>query len=277
MKLTIERLGFGYPSKPVDREVSLSLHSGEVLYLLGPNGSGKTTLFNTMLGLLLPQAGVVYIDGRNIAGWPHRRLARAMGYVPQAHNAYFPFSVLETVLMGRTAHIGLFASPSRQDIAVARRVLETLNIGHLEAAIYTRISGGERQLTLIARALAQEPEILVMDEPTASLDFGNQMLILDEIRRLAENGFGIILSTHDPDHAYLCAHRVAMLHNGELAYVGSPDEVITPDSLKRLYGIDVKVGELPGCTGRGDQPVYVCVPATSETRSKIPASSKQSL
>ncbi|MFQ6023095.1 MAG: ABC transporter ATP-binding protein [Acidiferrobacterales bacterium] len=260
MRLAVEKLAFGYPSRPVGRDTSFSLDPGEVLCLLGPNGSGKTTLFKTILGLLPPQDGTVRLNGESIVDWSHRRLAQVMGYVPQAHIAYFPFSVLETVLMGRTAHIGLFASPSNADVAVAEKMLDNLNISHLRNDIYTRISGGERQLTLIARALAQEPQILVMDEPTASLDFGNQMLVLEHIKRLASKGIGIILSTHDPDHAFLCASRVAMLHDGELIHVGVPDEVITPESLKRLYGVDVNVVALPGHTDDGRRPVRVCVP-----------------
>ncbi len=256
MRLKIDGLGFGYPSKPVGADASFTLEPGEVLCLLGPNGSGKTTLFKTILGLLRPQSGAVYLDEDDISHWGRRRLARAMGYVPQAHTAYFPFSVLETVLMGRTAHMRLFGTPSRRDVGIAEQALATLNLAHLRDAIYTRISGGERQLALIARALAQEPRILVMDEPTASLDFGNQMLVLDQVRRLAERGIGIILSSHDPDHAFLCAQRVAMLHRGRLIRLGAPPEVITSETLKLLYGVDVSVVALPG----GPRPVHVCVP-----------------
>lgn len=256
MRLRVDQLAFGYPGKPVGADASFALGPGEVLCLLGANGSGKTTLFKTILGLLRPQGGAVYLDQEDIGRWPRRRLAQALGYVPQAHAAYFPFSVLETVLMGRTAHMPLFAIPSRRDVAIAEQALATLNIGHLRDAVYTRISGGERQLTLIARALAQEPRILVMDEPTASLDFGNQMLVLDQVQRLAERGIGIILSTHDPDHAFLCAQRVAMLHEGRLIRLGAPPEVITAESLKELYGVDVSVVALAG----GQRPMHVCVP-----------------
>lgn len=259
MKLSVDRLAFGYPSKPVGMEACFSLGAGEVLCLLGPNGSGKTTLFKTLLGLLPPQAGAVYLDDEDIKGWSRRRLAQAIGYVPQAHTAYFPFSVLETVLMGRTAHLRLFGTPSRHDVAIADRALATLNIAHLRDAIYTRISGGERQLTLIARALAQEPRILVMDEPTASLDFGNQMLVLDQVRGLAERGIGVVLSTHDPDHAFLCAQRVALLHKGKLIRLGAPPEVITAESLRLIYGVDVEVVALPGAR----KTAHVCVPRLS--------------
>lgn len=260
MRLAVQGLGFGYPSKAVGRNASFALEAGEVLCLLGPNGSGKTTLFKTILGLLPPQGGTVSLAEQDIASWSHRQIAQVMGYVPQAHVAYFPFTVIETVLMGRTAHMNLFASPSRHDLAVAEQALATLGISHLRDVIYTRTSGGERQLALIARALAQEPRILVMDEPTASLDFGNQMLVLDQIRTLAKTGIGIILSTHDPDHAFLCANRVAMLHEGTLVRLGSPDETITSESLKLLYGIDVNVLEVSAHAGSSGGAVHVCVP-----------------
>jgi iron complex transport system ATP-binding protein len=256
MILTVDRLAFGYPGHPVGQDASFELSPGEVFCLLGANGSGKTTLFKTVLGLLPAQGGIVFLNGQDITRWSRRRLAQAMGYVPQAHLAYFPFSVLETVLMGRTARMRLFATPSRADVAAAEHALQTLNIAHLRDAIYTRISGGERQLTLIARALAQEPQMLVMDEPTASLDFGNQMLVIEQIRMLAARGMGIILSTHDPDHAFLCAQRVAMLQDGKFVRLGAPADVITAESLKLLYGVDVSVIALSGRA----QPVHVCVP-----------------
>jgi iron complex transport system ATP-binding protein len=258
MRLSVEKLAFGYPGRVIGRDASFALDAGEVLCLLGPNGSGKTTLFRTVLGLLPGQGGAVRLDGADIAGWSRQDMARAMGYVPQAHTAYFPFTVIETVLMGRTARMGLFATPSHADVAVAERMLEQLRIAHLRDAIYTRISGGERQLTLIARALAQEPSILVMDEPTASLDFGNQMLVLSHIRSLARHGIAVVLSTHDPDHAFFCADRVALLKDGRLVRVGTPEDVITAETLHDLYGVDVEVMERAAPDGHGR--LRVCVP-----------------
>ena len=263
MKLRVDELAFGYPNRTIGHAASFQVAAGEVLCLLGPNGSGKTTLFKTVLRLLPPHGGAISIDSEDTRHWSRRRMAQVMGYVPQAHAAYFPFSVLETVLMGRTAHVGLFATPSDHDVAVAERALETLNITHLRDAIYTRISGGERQLTLIARALAQEPQMLVMDEPTASLDFGNQTLVLEQIKTLAANGIGVVLSTHDPDHAFLCADRVALLHGGQLIHLGPPDEVITPQTLKLLYGVDVEVVQLPHVAGA--RQARVCVPSLRPT------------
>jgi iron complex transport system ATP-binding protein len=241
LKLEAKNLDFGYRGKRVGSGVSLSLEAGEVLCLLGPNGSGKTTLFRTLLGLLPAQGGQVVMDGVELSSRARDEVARLVSYVPQAHAAFFPFTVEEVVLMGRTAHLGVFSSPSRRDREVAGAVLERMRLAPLADSIYTRISGGERQLTLIARALAQEARIVVMDEPTANLDFGNQVRVLEHIQALARSGIGILLSTHDPDQAFLCASRVAMLHEGRLARLGTPDEVITAESLKSIYGVDVIV------------------------------------
>jgi iron complex transport system ATP-binding protein len=246
MRLEARALGFGYPGKPVGRNVSFSLGAGEVLCLLGPNGSGKTTLFKTLLGLLPAQAGEVLIDAT-----PLRRLARAevatrIAYVPQAHVAHFPYTVLDMVTMGRTAHLGPFARPGAHDHAAAFDALKTLGVADLADADYTRISGGQRQLALIARALAQAAPLIIMDEPTASLDFGNQALVLREIRMLAAQGYGIVLSTHDPDHAFACASAVALLHGGGLVATGSPSEVLSPARLEAVYGLPVAVEHLAG-------------------------------
>jgi iron complex transport system ATP-binding protein len=256
MRLEVDGLAFGYRDHVVGRDVSFRLAAGEVLCLLGPNGSGKTTLFKTVLRLLEPKAGTVAIDGESIAGWSRQRLAQSFGYVPQAQATLFPFTLQEVVLMGRTAHVGLFATPSRRDREIAEESLALLEIGHLAARPYTEVSGGERQLALVARALAQEPRILVMDEPTASLDFGNQVRVLAEIQALARRGIAVVLSTHDPDHAFLCGHRVALLHDGRLARLGPPEEVVTAESLREIYGVEVDVLALPdGRSGR-----RVCVP-----------------
>jgi iron complex transport system ATP-binding protein len=209
--------------------------------LLGPNGSGKTTLFRTLLGLLPAQGGEVLIDDVDLRTRARDEIARRVSYVPQAHAAFFPFTVEEVVLMGRTAHLGLFSSPSRRDRDAAHAAIARMQIEHLAQSVYTRISGGERQLTLIARALAQEAQVAVMDEPTANLDFGNQVRVLQYIRALARSGIGVLLSTHDPDHAFVCSDRVAMLHGGHLARLGDPAATITPDSLKEIYGVDVAV------------------------------------
>jgi iron complex transport system ATP-binding protein len=245
MKLAAHALVFGYPGKTIGRDVDIELAAGEVLCLLGPNGGGKTTLFKTLLGLLKKQGGSITLDGADITRWSRQRLARVIAYVPQASAGYFPYTVIDTVLMGRTARIGLFATPSRHDRAIAEAALARVRLADFADAIFTRLSGGQRQLVLIARALAQEPKILVMDEPTASLDFGNQVLVLNHVRELARQGIGIILSTHDPDHAFACADRVALLHEGRLIACGSPEDVVTSANLQRLYDVAVDIVNLP--------------------------------
>ena len=254
MKLEARALAFGYPGKPVGRGVDLSLGPGDVLCLLGPNGAGKTTLFKTLLGLLPPQGGEVRIGGTPLGRLKRREIARRIAYIPQAHTPPFPFAVRDVVLMGRTAHLRPFESPGRADREAAERALDLLGIGALAGADYTRISGGQRQLALIARALAQETPLLIMDEPTASLDFGNQALVLREVRRLVGKGFGLVISTHNPDHAFACATRVALLHGGGVMAAGAPADVLTPDHMLRMYGVTVTIERL--ADGR-----TVCAPA----------------
>jgi len=243
--LAVEQLAFGYGRRVVGSGVGFTVRAGEVLCLLGPNGGGKTTLFKTVLGLLPSLDGRILLDGEDVARWSRRRLARSIGYVPQAQAAFFPFRVIDVVLMGRASRLGLLAAPGPADRTIAEGALATLGVGHLAQRVYTEISGGERQMVLIARALAGEPRLLIMDEPTASLDFGNQTRVLDRIRTLARQGIAVILSTHDPDHAFLCADRVALLHEGRLAALGSPAETITAESLGALYDVAVAVVPLP--------------------------------
>jgi iron complex transport system ATP-binding protein len=252
--LVVDKLAFGFPGRTVGRDVSLSLGDGEVMCVLGPNGGGKTTLFRTLLGLLPPHGGEVRLEGAPLESLSRAQIARRIGYVPQGHSAYFAFTVLDFVLMGRTAHVGVFSVPGRKDREVAERVLESLGIAALARRPVTEISGGERQLALVARALAQEPRLLVLDEPTASLDFGNQVHVLQKISALAGTGISILFSSHDPDHAFLTSHRALLLAEGRALEIGPPAEVIRPDSLKRLYGVSVEV--LPLAGGR-----HTCLPA----------------
>ncbi len=253
----------GYGTRTVLQDVSLTVKSGEVLCILGPNGTGKTTLFKSILGLLGMQDGKVELDGKDMATLSRAEFAKRIGYIPQAHNPPFPFKVIDVVLMGRTAHLGPFASPGKADQKIAEEIIETLNIGHLRHKVYTEISGGEKQLVLIARALTQKPSMLVMDEPTAALDFGNQLLVLSHIKKLADSGLIVVMASHFPDHAFLYASKVILLKAGGVYAVGTPAEVITEKNLKSLYGVDVKIvstglHKLP--MGMEEREIKVCVP-----------------
>ncbi|MFC7335026.1 ABC transporter ATP-binding protein [Rhodocista pekingensis] len=254
--LETRALAFGYPGRTVGAGVELSLAAGEVLCLLGPNGSGKTTLFKTLLGLLPARSGRVLLHGDDIARLARDEIARRVALVPQHATAGFPFTVAELVLMGRAPHIGPFRTPGPADHAAAAEAIGLMGIGHLAGRPCTRLSGGERQLALIARALAQGAPLLVLDEPTSSLDFGNQVRVLERIRALKAEGRAIILSTHDPAQAHALADRVALLDGGRIAALGPPETVATAAALERLYGVGVTVERLAGSGSTAVLPRY---------------------
>jgi iron complex transport system ATP-binding protein len=241
MMLSGHDLTIGYGDRVVGRNLDIALSTGEVLALLGPNGGGKTTLLKTLLGLLAPQSGEVRLDTRSLSGLSARERARLIAYVPQSHIATFAFTVETIVLMGRTAHGDLFSRPTATDRAIAVQALERFGIAHLRARPYTMISGGERQLVLLARALAQEPRFIVLDEPTASLDFSNQGKVMSEIRKLAASGHGVLFSTHDPNHAMRAADRAYLLREGTRISEGATGAVLSRDQLEALYGAPVEL------------------------------------
>jgi iron complex transport system ATP-binding protein len=249
VSLAGERLTIGYRERVVGRDLDVALATGEVLALLGPNGGGKTTLLKTLLGLIPPRGGIVRLEGLPLADYSTRARARHIAYVPQVHVGTFAFTVEAVVLMGRVAHGNLFSRPSRADMAVARAALDRLGIGHLADRPYTMISGGERQLALLARALAQEPQFIVLDEPTASLDFGNQGKVMREIRALAAAGHGVLFTTHDPNHAMRAADRAFLLRDGERVAEGPVGAVLTRERLEALYGSPVEVLSDPATGG----------------------------
>jgi iron complex transport system ATP-binding protein len=240
MTLAGRGLGIGYSDRVVGHGLDVGLDQGEVLALLGPNGSGKTTLLKTLLGILPPLAGAVLIDERPLASFSAPERARRIAYVPQSHVPSFAFTVETVVLMGRTAHGNLFSRPSAADRGIAQRTLERFGIAHLGPRPYTMISGGERQLVLLARALAQEPRFIVLDEPTASLDFGNQGKVMREMRALATSGHGVLFTTHDPNHALRAADRAFLMRDGERLAEGKVRDVLTRARLEALYGAPVE-------------------------------------
>ncbi|MDZ7840733.1 MAG: ABC transporter ATP-binding protein [Gammaproteobacteria bacterium] len=253
MTLRARGLQIGYGRTRVASGIDLAVRPGEVTCLLGPNGSGKTTLFKTLIGVIPPLSGEVSIDDRSLAGLSVREIAERIAYVPQQHAPTFPFRVFDVVMMGRQVHKGLFSAPGAPDHARTREVLEQLGILALADSDYSRISGGQRQMVMIARALVQDTRILVLDEPTASLDYGNQARIIGEISRLSRAGYGVVLSTHNPDHAFAVADNVALMHDGGVLAAGRPEEVLVAERLSAVYGVSMSVRRLDG-------QLTVCVP-----------------
>ena len=241
MVLTLQAidLAIGYPGRTVGSGFSLTLHAGEVMALLGPNGSGKTTLLKTLLGLLPAHGGRVELAGRELASHTSAERARHLAYVPQTLGAGFGFTVREWVLMGRTAHGSLFAAPSTHDRALVDAAIGRMGIAALAERPTTMILGGERQLALIARALAQQARLVVLDEPTANLDFGNQGKVMREIRRLADDGLGVLFTTHDPNHAARFADVALLIRDGRPLASGPVASVIDAPQLAALYGSPV--------------------------------------
>lgn len=242
MRLEARQISYAYlPDKPVLKGVSLQLGGGETLYVLGRNGGGKTTLLSCLAGLIRPDSGQVLLDGKDIHTYPPHERARLIGLIPQMHTPAFAYTVREMVLMGRAPHLGWFGSPSRADYMMADEALEQVGLSELRDRPYTEISGGERQLVLIARGLAQRCAILLMDEPTAHLDLSNQQRVLEMINQLSRQGPSFIISSHAPNDALSYADRVMLLNNGEVMAYGTPQDTLTEPLLSSVYGIRTEV------------------------------------
>ena len=243
MTLDISHLSFAYSktSRQVLNDISFSVGEGDLLAVLGPNGVGKSTMFRCILGFLRSYQGIIHLNGRDIRTLDHKEIAKHVAYIPQSTYPVFNYTVLDMVLMGLTNQVNLLASPNQQHIDTAYAAMESLGIAHLRDAGYGEISGGERQLALIARALVQQAKILIMDEPTANLDYGNQFRVMCRISDLAKEGYSILLSTHNPDHAFLYANRTLMIYGGRVIADGAPEKVLDAQLVREVYGVDVHI------------------------------------
>ena len=262
--LCVEHLRFWYrPGRPVLEDVSFSQEGGDILCLLGPNGTGKTTLLRSLLGLSRPKEGQVSLDGQALDRLSHRARAKLLAYVPQSSTLAFPYEAREVVLMGRVPHLAPGAGHRPEDHRAVERAMEQLQIGHLACRKFQELSGGERQMVLVARALAQQARYLVMDEPTANLDYANQVKILRVVRELAQAGYGILMTSHYPDHAFLVCTQAVLLRDGRVMAWGPPDQVVNTQTLTQLYQTPVCVSTAR-VEGEGEIPV--CVLLLSQVR-----------
>jgi iron complex transport system ATP-binding protein len=242
MNLRVQDAAFAYDGgQNVFEGLAFDTGENDFLCILGPNGCGKTTLLKCVAGMFKLCQGDVLLDGVSISSLKRAEVATRLGYIPQEHAVSFPYSVLQIVLMGRTPYLDIFSSPADEDYAIAEEAIERVGISHLKHKRYTQISGGEKQMALIARVLAQQPKMLLLDEPTSHLDFRNQALVLGIISRLAEEGLAVIMTSHFPDHAFAYPSRVALMSDGRLIAEGAPDEVVTEENLRATYGINVNV------------------------------------
>lgn len=246
--LTFKGVSFTYPGgdREVSRGIDLAVAPGTVTAILGPNGAGKTTFLNLSLGWLQPQAGQVLFDGRSVREWGRRDLGRQMALVPQRENTAFEHTVLETVLLGRSPHLSLLEMPGEEDIVIAEESIARCGISSFISRAVNCLSGGELQMVLLARALAQQPRMLLLDEPFSHLDLANKSRLLKVIRSLVESGVTIILTTHEPEIAAAIATNLILMCEGRVRRIGPLNEVLTGPNLTETYGIPVEVCEVSG-------------------------------
>ena len=239
--IKVRNLTFAYREEPVLDGISFDVKKGQFVTVLGANGTGKSTLFKCLLGLLSGYKGEITINGKSAKEIGRRELASLIGYVPQQEAQIYNYTVLDTVLMGMAREIGVFSAPSKSQLDRCDEILERLGILKLKNRGVNEISGGERQMTLLARALAQNAQILVMDEPTANLDYGHQHQVMRLIRELADSGLTILLSTHNPEHAVMYASHVLAIKDHHILAAGDNKETLTEELISELYGINVKI------------------------------------
>ena len=263
--IQVRDVEFSYGKQEVLKGISFCMEKGEFVCVLGANGCGKTTLLKSILAFLTPQHGQVLLYGKDIHQMDERERARKIAYIPQYHTPPFPFTVRDVVLMGRTPHLSRICRPTEKDCRIADESMERLGIAHYANKSYTALSGGQRQMVVIARALAQQPDLLIMDEPTASLDFGNQYLVLAQVKKLAREGMGVLMVTHNPDHAFYCADRIIAMEDGKILSMGDAGKVINEAVMKAVYHMPVKVRSVS--LGEGlDATICIPVPDLSPGR-----------
>ena len=244
--IDVSDLSFTYrKGKRVLESVSFSIAQGDVLTILGPNGSGKTTLLNCLLMNNMQYSGKICLFGRDLRTYQTKEYASSVAYVPQLARLNFEYTVEDFVLMGINPHKSFFEQPQARDYAMVYKSLELLGIRNLSAQLMGEISGGERQLAYIARALTQQPKIIIMDEPTSALDYSNQYKVIQILKRLNQDGYTVILTSHNPEYAFMLGGYVGMIYRNERFQFGPAEELMNDDNLSKLYGTDIRVKYLP--------------------------------
>lgn len=245
--IELRAASFGYGEQVIFENIDLKVNKGEILCVIGPNGCGKTTLLDCLLGVKRLNSGEIWLGGKEITNLKTKDIAKYMAYVPQSHEKTFPYTVMEIVLMGRAAHIGMLAAPQKEDMDIAAECLRGVGLEHLKDRPYTKLSGGEGQLVMIARALAQKAKVIVLDEPTSHLDFKHEMIVLETIVSLVKNTeLSVVMATHFPNHAYYFENKglkayTALMSQKAISHIGFPSEVLNEENIKSLYNIEAKI------------------------------------
>ena len=246
MMLEIINLAYEYYKREIlFQNVSFSVKQGDVFSILGGNGAGKTTLMNCIVNLLKPLEGKVLLNGELISNLSARELSKKIAYVCQVQSSVYTYNVRDFVVMGRAPYLGYLERPSKEDYNIADEILEELGIGNLTNCVYTELSGGEQQLIRVARAIVQQPDVIIFDEPTNHLDFGNQFRMLSIIQKLSQKGFSVIMTSHVPDHVLFLGGQVGILDKKRGFINGKCEDIVTEENLKRIYNIDVYLEYTP--------------------------------
>ena len=254
MAIEVKHLSFSYTDHAVLSDVTFSVEKGQFLSILGPNGVGKSTLFGCMLGLLTDYTGQILINGKDMRRLDAAGAAREVACIPQSSRPVFRYSVFDVALMGATHRVSAFGTPDKTERERCQWALEKVGIGHLAGRCFHRLSGGEQQLVLLARALVQDAPVLLLDEPTANLDFGNQLVVLRQARALADEGYTVVQTTHNPEQSYRYSDRILAMKDGKILLDGTPQQVLTAEIMEALYQVKVDVVSLE------EDRVRVCVP-----------------
>lgn len=245
--MQVKEAYFSYGKKDIFKNLNFEVEKGEIFCLVGPNGCGKTTLIEATLGINKLKSGSIYLDVKNIINISHKQRAKQLAYIPQHMESTFPYTVKDMVLMGRTHNIKLFEAPSKEDDLITMDAIKRMGILNLSDQPFTQLSGGEKRLVMIARALAQESKVLIMDEPTAHLDFKNELMLLEIIIDImSKEGITVIMATHFPNHAYYFENngirtRIALMKDGEFKKIGTPTNLLNEENLMQIYNINSKI------------------------------------